>query len=59
VDAFNLRERVLDDYGAYVRSFLTIKDDRLRGFVERELAGSVLWPEPLLQLNPSYALGKT
>ena len=59
MDAFTLRQRVLKDYDAYVRSFLNIRDDRVRKFVHRGLSEGVLWPEPLLQLNPAYAPGRT
>lgn len=59
MDAFTLRQRVLRDYDAYVRSFLTIADERAREHVERRLSEGVLWPEPLLQLNPAYETGHT
>ena len=58
MDAFILRQRILDDYSAYVRSFLNIRDDSIRAFVEEQLTGGALWPEPLLQLNPAYAPGR-
>ncbi len=59
MDAFTLRQRVLQDYDAYVRSFLTIADARAREHVERRLSEGILWPEPLLQLNPAYKMGST
>ncbi|MCX7689692.1 DEAD/DEAH box helicase [Thermoflexus sp.] len=59
MDAFTLRQRVLRDYDAYVRSFLTIADTRAREHVERRLSEGVLWPESLLQLNPAYEMGHT
>jgi len=55
---FNLIERLIDDYSHYVQSFLTFSDERLQGFVEKELIQKgVLWPEALLQLNPNYGVG--
>lgn len=59
MDVFNLRNSVIDDYGAYVRSFLTIKDERIRRFVEEEMSGGFLWPDPLIQLNPSFEAGES
>jgi len=59
LDAFTLRQRVLRDYDAYVRSFLTIADAHLRDHVERQLSEGALWPQPLLQLNPAYEMGHT
>ncbi|MBM4169884.1 MAG: DEAD/DEAH box helicase [Ignavibacteria bacterium] len=53
---FDLHESVLTDYENFVRSFFTITDERAREFVERTLFDEAeLWPEPLLQLSPSYA----
>ena len=59
MDVFALRNRVLGDYHRYVESFLEIKDERIHEFVKSELAGGVLWPEALVQLNPSYEKGRT
>ncbi|HNT78246.1 MAG TPA: DEAD/DEAH box helicase, partial [Anaerolineae bacterium] len=57
MDAFQLHRRVIADYDAYVRSFLNIRDDRIRAFVLQRLREGALWPDPLLQLNPAYAPG--
>ena len=59
MDVFNLRNDVIGDYGAYVRSFLTIKDERIRRLVQEEMDGGFLWPDPLIQLNPSFETGET
>jgi ATP-dependent helicase YprA (DUF1998 family)/very-short-patch-repair endonuclease len=59
MDVFSLRNNVIGDYGTYVRSFLTIKDERMRRLVEEEMAGGFLWPDPLIQLNPSFEAGET
>lgn len=39
MDVFSLRNNVIGDYGTYVRSFLTIKDERTRRLVEEEMSG--------------------
>ena len=59
MDVFNLRNDVIGDYGAYVRSFLTIKDERIRRLVQEEMDEGFLWPDPLIQLNPSFEVGET
>jgi hypothetical protein len=59
VDVFSLRNNVIGDYGTYVRSFLTIKDERIRRLVQEEMDGGFLWPDPLIQLNPSFEAGET
>jgi ATP-dependent helicase YprA (DUF1998 family) len=53
---FDLHRAVLGDYRNFVRSYFTIADGRAREFVEHALFDQAeLWPEPLLQLSPSYA----
>ena len=59
MDVFSLRNNVIGDYGTYVRSFLTIKDERIRRLVQEETDGDFLWPDPLIQLNPSFEVGET
>lgn len=54
MNVFKLRDRVLDQYHSYVSSFINIRDQRVRDFVEQELAAGRLWPDALVQLNPSY-----
>lgn len=59
MDVFRLRDRLVSDYGSYVRSFITIRDERIRATVEEALNGGLLWPEPLIQLNPSFEPGES
>src|SRR5713101_8460982 len=52
---FDLHTQVLADYRDFVRSFLTVADERARQFVEQALIGEArLWPDFLLQVSPSY-----
>jgi hypothetical protein len=57
VDVFDLRERLVRDYASYVRSFINIRDKRIGDTVERKLKEGALWPDPLVQLNPSFEGG--
>lgn len=57
MEVFHLREQVVKDYGAYVRSFIEIRDPDIKAKVEGELSGGYLWPDPLVQLNPAFAPG--
>jgi ATP-dependent helicase YprA (DUF1998 family) len=59
VDVFGFRERFVDDYEEYTRSFIAVRDGRAAATVDAELEGGLLWPEPLVQLNPSFAPGGT
>lgn len=57
---FDLHATVLDDYRDFVRSFFLIGDQRAQAFVNQALEEGIhLWPEPLLQLSPSYVSGPT
>ena len=57
MDVFRLRERIIKDYSKYIGSFIEIYDDRIREIVQQELKDGLLWPDPLLQLNPAFAWG--
>ncbi len=57
MDVFDLRDHVIGDYANYVKSFVRIRDPQIRNFVDSELESGVLWPSPLVQLNPAYAPG--
>jgi hypothetical protein len=57
MDIFNLRDKTISYYEAFLKSFLKINDARIREFVDKELTKGALWPESILQLNPSYKFG--
>lgn len=57
MNVFEIRNRLVDDYAKYIRGFINIQDLRIKDLVERELAEGLLWPAPLLQLNPSFESG--
>jgi len=59
MDVFELRNRLVDDYGSYIGSFIRIKDARIEKQVKRSLDDGLLWPDPLIQLNPSFEAGAT
>lgn len=54
MDILRTHSAVVQDYEAYIKSFLNISDDAIREKVEAELKGGKLWPSPLLQFNPSF-----
>lgn len=59
MDVFDLRNRLVEDYARYTRSFIKIADQRICEKVDGALDGGALWPEPLLQLNPTFLPGGT
>ena len=59
MDVFDLRARLVEDYARYTRSFIKIADPRIKAKVDGALDDGALWPEPLLQLNPTFQPGGT
>jgi ATP-dependent helicase YprA (DUF1998 family)/very-short-patch-repair endonuclease len=57
LNVFELRNRLTGDYASYVRSFIRLSDPRIAAHVDDELDQGLLWPDPLLQLNPSFERG--
>lgn len=57
MDIFAFRDQLIGDYSSYVKSFIQIRDPRIAEHVEDSLSAGILWPEPLLQLNPSFESG--
>jgi len=57
LNVFALRDRIIGDYASYIRSFVRISEPRIRALVEQEIAEGLLWPQPLIQLNPSFEPG--
>lgn len=58
MDVFALRNRVVDDYRAFARSFTTIRAPDLRCAIDEAYASNRYWPEPLIQINPRYKQGR-
>lgn len=58
MNVFDLRKRLIKDYSDYVHSFIRIRDKAIREKVERELNDGLLWPQPLIQLNPAFKVGR-
>ncbi len=57
---FDLHAAVLADYRDFVRSFFLVADPGAQAFVDQALEEGIhLWPEPLVQLSPSYKSGPT
>lgn len=54
MNVFEVHERVIKDYGEYIRSFIRISDHEIEKVVDKELSRAKLWPEPLLQFNPAF-----
>ncbi|MCK4390636.1 MAG: hypothetical protein KAV83_10430, partial [Desulfobacterales bacterium] len=58
MNIFALRDRLVKDYANYVKSFILIQDGRIRNHVDENLEDGLLWPDPLIQMNPSFEPGE-
>jgi hypothetical protein len=56
MDVFSFRDRVVEDYGQFSRSFTRSGDD-ICAFVDGSYGTGEYWPSPLIQLNPSFVSG--
>jgi hypothetical protein len=59
LDVFSLRDTVVGEYKKFATSFTTIHAEDIRQQVEAIYARDRYWPEPLIQINPSYKRSTT
>ncbi len=57
MDAFHIRDQLVDGFRTYIKSFVDVRDERMRAVRDEALTSGLFWPEPLLQLNPNFAPG--
>lgn len=57
LDIFSLRDSIVREYSKFATSFTTIRADDIRAQVEAIYAQGRFWPDPLIQINPSYKRG--
>lgn len=54
---FDLHNDILSDYKLYIDSFINIADDEILKKVREEFDSGNLYPDPLVQFNPSFESG--
>jgi len=57
MNIFNLHNRIIEEYSSYINSFINITDSKLKSFARKIIDSAILWPEPLIQFNPSFKSG--
>ncbi len=57
MNVFDLRSSLIDDYSTYISSFIRIRDQRIKEYVDQSIEQGLLWPDPLIQLNPTFEPG--
>lgn len=58
MDILNFHKKLIENYKTYIQSFLNIKEPNIKKFVEEEIENKKLWPEPLVQFNPTFEKGR-
>jgi superfamily II DNA/RNA helicase len=56
MNVFDTHAKIISDYASYIHSFVNIADEQISQTVDAALAEGKLWPQPLLQFNPSYEM---
>ena len=59
MNIFSLHDKIISDYSSYIKSFLNIKDEEIRKVVDKDLEEGSLWPDPLIQFNPTFEKGES
>lgn len=59
MNVFEFRQKLVNEYADFTRSFTHIKADDIREFVDGEYRSQKYWPEPLIQINPNFQPGGT
>ncbi len=53
-NVFAFRDKIIDEYSVFSRSFSKISAHDITEEVEKQYNAGRYWPEPLIQINPSY-----
>ena len=56
MDIFNIHSGIIRDYSSYISSFLDISDERIHDAVDEYFKSQKLWPQYLIQFNPSFEI---
>ena len=59
MNIFNVHEQIIQNYREYLESFMLMRDERIHQTIQDKLDQGALFPEPLVQFNPSFKYGPT
>lgn len=54
MNVFEFRDKLVEDYSTFSRSFTQVRPDDIRQFIAKEYDSGRYWPAPLIQINPSF-----
>lgn len=59
MDVFEFRDKLVEDYSTFSRSFTQVSAEDIRAFLASEYNSGRYWPAPLIQINPSFQPAET
>jgi serine/threonine protein kinase/superfamily II DNA/RNA helicase/very-short-patch-repair endonuclease len=59
MDVFSLHDELIGEYRAFTQGGTTIRDERIRDFLQQDMDAKSQWPDPWLSLNPFFDSGGT
>ena len=59
MDIFKFRNRVIEDYRNFARSFTRVHADDIQAYLDATYEQQHFWPAPLIQLNPRFVCGRS
>jgi ATP-dependent helicase YprA (DUF1998 family) len=57
MDVFEFRDQLVGEYERFTRSFVKIKAEDIKFYVDGEYAAGRYWPQPMVGLNPAFVAG--
>ncbi|MFD9540141.1 protein kinase [Streptomyces sp. NPDC060022] len=54
MDVFGIHRELVDEYARFTQGATVVRDGRIAGFIEDDLASKSQWPDPWLSLNPFF-----
>ncbi|MFB8167440.1 protein kinase [Kitasatospora purpeofusca] len=57
MDVFGIHKTLIDEYERFTKGAADVRDSRISGFIDDDLADKSQWPDPWLSLNPFFADG--
>lgn len=59
MDVFKYRDNIVSNYRSFSTSFTKIRAEDIKTYVNAAYDSGHYWPDPLIQLNPSFVAGQT
>ncbi len=59
MNIFDTHRQIISEYRSYLESFIYVQDEAIAAHIEEALETGKLFPDPLIQFNPSFAYGPT